>query len=105
MSEPKWTAGPWMMAAKPSSVVGWPIVAQTGRSIASLSYVDHSSYAESNAESKANGHLIAAAPDLIAALEGILSEPSLNLQKNDGTELAPWLAFAYAALTKARGAP
>jgi hypothetical protein len=72
----KHTPGPWMAAAKPSSVVGWPIVAQSGRSICSLTYVQHSKIDPPvpgdravNAESRANAYLIAAAPDLLEALK------------------------------------
>jgi hypothetical protein len=68
MSE--FTPGPWMMAAIPSSVVGWPIVQQgVGRSICSISYLPRTADAEVYAESEANGHLITAAPDLLAAAE------------------------------------
>jgi hypothetical protein len=35
---------------------------------------------------------------LDAALARVLSEPSLNLQPDDGTDLAPWLRAAYDAL-------
>lgn len=35
---------------------------------------------------------------LETALQGLLSEPTLNLQPNDGTELAPWLKAAHDAL-------
>lgn len=44
-----------------------------------------------------------AALDLYAALKAIVAEPSLNLQADDGTELAPWLRAAYDALAKAEG--
>jgi hypothetical protein len=69
------TDGPWMAASKPSSVVGWPVVSQTGRSIASVTYVNHPAateeYAAFNAESLANARLIAAAPDLLSALNDL----------------------------------
>lgn len=76
MSEtPKFTPGPWLAAAAPSSVVGWPVVAQTGRAIASVAYLgiepnkDRPQRKAFNAESMANAHLIAAAPELYEALK------------------------------------
>lgn len=71
------TPGPWMVAARPSSIVGWPVVAQgLGRSICSLSWlgkkpddVTDEQFAAYRAEVEANGRLIAAAPDLLEALK------------------------------------
>jgi len=63
------TPGPWMMAAHPSSVVGWPVVKcgeGGGRSICSLSYLPGNE--EVMAEARANGQAIEAVPDLIAAV-------------------------------------
>lgn len=110
----KHTPGPWMLAAKPSSIVGWPVVAQSGRAIASLNYV-HQSMIDPpvkgdrayNVESKANGALIAAAPDLFKALEAIQQ----FCDDPDGSEkpeslamgLARLLPAARAALAKAKG--
>lgn len=60
------TPGKWNAAAKPSSVVGWPIVSQTGRNIASMNYVQWSSTNPAvsgdrafNRESKSNAEHIA----------------------------------------------
>lgn len=73
----KHTRGPWLLAAKPSSIVGWPIVAPQalGRVICSLNYADKAAFGGPqpgdrafNRESEANGHLIAAAPDMVKAL-------------------------------------
>jgi hypothetical protein len=74
------TPGPWLAAAKPSSVVGWPIVQQgVGRSICNVTYVQHSKIDPAvpgdrafNAESEANARLIAAAPDLLATLQTLM---------------------------------
>lgn len=67
------TAGPWLAAAKPSSIVGWPVVspAAGGRSICNVS---------ANDDAQANAHLIAAAPDMLAALQFTRQElaPLLN---------------------------
>lgn len=69
------TPGPWMAAAKPSSVVGWPVVSQTGRVICDVNYVQHSQIdlpvpgdRAFNTESKANAHLIVAAVNSLPAL-------------------------------------
>lgn len=76
-----WTKGPWMMAAKPSSIVGWPVVAprQGGRMICDVTYVAHSKIDPKvpgddafNRESRANGQLISAAPELAAALQDLM---------------------------------
>ena len=63
MSESGYTRGPWMAAARPSSVVGWPVVAPAdmGRSVCNVT-VGHD-------QSEANARLIAAAPDMLEALK------------------------------------
>lgn len=78
--EPAHTPGPWMVAAGPSSVVGWPVVAQRGQSICNLSWLgkkpDHITderFAAYRAEVYANGRLIAAAPDLADAARRVLA--------------------------------
>lgn len=107
----KWTKGPWMMAAKPSSVVGWPIVSQQGRSIANLNYVgfmgDGEGWKEFREESTANGSLIAAAPDLYEALEGMLAEWDKLTRYGSPIAKASNEAvnFARAALAKALPPP
>lgn len=70
----KHTPGPWMAAARHSSVVGWPIFQPaTGRLICNINYVQRTAIDPSvtgdqsfNLESRANALLIAAAPDLLA---------------------------------------
>ena len=67
------TPGPWMAAAAPSSIVGWPVVGRMGRSICNVSWmpkkaypdVSDADYAAFNAECEANARLIAAAPELL----------------------------------------
>lgn len=66
MSEPKWTPGPWVRDGETTSETIWAGCApsgygSTGRYIASVHGDD--------AEAEDNAHLIAAAPDLYAALE------------------------------------
>ena len=76
MAESKHTPGPWLAAAKPSSIVGWPIVQPaTGRLICNINYVQRTVIDPEvagdrafNRESEANARLIAAAPDLLDAL-------------------------------------
>ncbi|MFZ5744431.1 MAG: hypothetical protein ACOY7T_08135 [Pseudomonadota bacterium] len=81
----KATPGDWVAAAKPSRIVGWPIVSQQGRAIGSVNYVDPAGFAPANAalndEAKANAALIVAlrnaAPFLIATareVEGLRAE-------------------------------
>lgn len=69
MTEPKYTKGPWI-AAPYSSVVGAPVVSRMGRSIASVTYFKLGEHFQNHdSESEANGHLIAAAPELLEALK------------------------------------
>jgi len=49
----------------------------------------------------ANARLIAAAPELLAALEGLL--PMVPGHNEDDTAGRPWLVAARAAIAKARG--
>ncbi len=74
------TGGKWILAAKPSSVVGWPIASSPiGRSICNLTYVQRNQIdpvvagdRAFNAEARANGELIVTLrnllPEIIAAL-------------------------------------
>jgi hypothetical protein len=119
MSGTAFTKGPWLMAAKPSSVVGWPIVAPQamGRVICSLNYADPKAFGGRqsgdiafNRESKANAHLISAAPELYEALESLLiaaamlDEPAGFDDDGDRVTLrAGMFHEARAVLAKARG--
>jgi uncharacterized protein (DUF1501 family) len=71
----KHTQGPWI-AAPYSSAVGAPVVAANGRSIAKITYYALASegFANHERESDANGRLIAAAPDMLAALQAVMAE-------------------------------
>lgn len=112
----QFTPGPWLMASHPSSVVGWPIVAPQamGRSICSLNYADPKAFAgrmpgdgKFNAESKANGCLISAAPELFEALAALIEahiERGGAFDEPCGSsEQTPEINAAVAALSKARG--
>ena len=57
------TPGPWTAASAWSSVVGLPVVAQSGRSVASVTYFNLGEHFNNHhQESIANSRLIAAAP-------------------------------------------
>lgn len=71
LTESSHTPGPWMAAASPSSIVGWPIVGPRGRAVASVHCRrgDTAEGKQINAEAGANARLIASAPDLLEALK------------------------------------
>lgn len=67
-NEVKHTPGPWI-AAPYSSVVGAPVVAASGRPVASVTYFKvGEGFENHDRESKANGNLIAASPEMLEAL-------------------------------------
>ncbi len=96
MSGVKHTAGPWMAAASPSSVVGWPVVGPMGRSICNVSWmpkkaypdVSDADYAAFDAECGANARLIAVAPELLALVKRYRAETPLGNQPSMIAELA-----------------
>lgn len=102
------TAGTWMAAAKPSSVVGWPVVASPhGRVICTIGWRpklpddNEAAYAAAYAECEANARLIASAPDLLEALR--LCRPyaaAAESRDMDNAALAALIA-ADAAIQKA----
>lgn len=108
----------WIMAAGPSSIVGWPIVSSPdGQSICNLSWIgkkpDHiteEGFAAYRAKVEARGRLIASAPDLLEALNTTLSlleiwrawTPSHSTAHTDFESL-PEVQKARAAISKARG--
>lgn len=115
----QFTPGPWMAAAKPSSVVGWPVVARCGRAIASVMWPgikpNENTKARKafNEECHANAHLIAAAPELYEALNSAPEIPVGLLAFDDGFEdrvrawFSDYLDWQFGAqceaITKARG--
>lgn len=114
MTAAKHTPGPWMAAAAPSSVVGWPVVAQGGQSVCSLTWlgvkpadVSDERFAAYRAEVEANGQMIAAAPDLlrlvIAAADMLEElEPDPELEDPD-EDLTAWLERAADVLGRVTG--
>jgi hypothetical protein len=100
------TPGPWQAASAGSSIVGIPVVGPGGRAITSLHMslareplgdFDHRRY---NAEQLANARLIAAAPELLAALqawENWFSVDSTEHARDDAR------ALGLAAIAKAVG--
>lgn len=106
------TPGPWLMAAKASSVVGWPVVAPQamGRLVCSLNYADPAAFGGKmpgdgafNRESRANGLLIAAAPDLLAACEYQEHIQSSAFRGDPAEAIAKVREMRRAAILKATG--
>ena len=88
MSQPKFTPGPWRYASRNVNEIMTTFHGvQIGRS-----YIDVATENE-----KADAHLIAAAPELLEALEAIM--------ENDGTMMRPnCIDKARDAIAKAKGA-
>ena len=100
------TPGPWIAAAGPSSVVGWPVVSREGRSICRLTWLETNSPTEEvfKEETRANARLIAAAPDLLAQLKSVtllLRTALLCTTVEIAHEAKPFLAAADAAIANA----
>lgn len=95
----KHTKGPWI-AASYSSVVGAPVVAASGRPVASVTYFHlGEGFDNHERESTANGRLIAAAPDLLEALKGFIAAFPLPLHKGEREAIEA----AKTAIAKAEG--
>jgi len=113
MSAVTHTPGPWVAASHPSSIVGWPIVAQTGRLICNLATPPKdinrvgkalAEYEAFIAECGANARLIAAAPDMLAALSAMVAvarKQSPKWSKSVEPDGDSPLGLALAALAKA----
>lgn len=105
LSAPKHTAGPWMAAASPSSIVGWPVIAAGGRLICTIATPPNNlerigkeaaGYKAFLDECGANARLIAAAPDMLAALKAMVL--------NDTHTYRDCHKAALAAISKAEAA-
>lgn len=113
---PRWTPGPWLAAAKPSSIVGWPVVAPpNGRGICTITWqpkpghVDVEAYNTFYQECEANARLIAAAPELAEALQRLTVQMNnlllvCDVPERFGADFNDGQRQAEAALAKA-GAP
>jgi hypothetical protein len=102
------TPRPWEAASKPSSVVGWPVVGELGTLIADVSTMSFPGQPIPK-EALANARLIAAAPELLEALDWAIAEIEgrTRYAPNDVYEAeeqrANALACARAAIAKAKG--
>lgn len=85
----KHTEGPWLAAAAPSSVVGWPVVGPQGRLICRLAWMpkapdvskeDWLAYME---ECHGNANLIGAAVDIKDGCNALLGLVQLLLARED----------------------
>jgi len=72
MSTVAHTPGPWIAAASYSSVVGIPVVAQSGKRIANASMPGLPAEYGNDEENLANARLIAAAPSLLSAAMAVV---------------------------------
>jgi hypothetical protein len=92
----KHTPGPWKAIQPKHDPQAWDVVAENGGILAKLVWGDVSA---------ANATLMAAAPELLAALEKML-EGGVDYAGNDYLEITlpdSYVAFARAAINKARG--
>lgn len=115
MSGVKHTPGKWMAAAKPSSIVGWPVVAAPmGQVICDVAIInkkpDHVSDGEFSAyyaQVEANARLIAAAPDLLKAGQNVVEEWGMRTGDDDAllpsSEQPESIAALMRAIARARG--
>ena len=93
MSETKFTPGPWLFSSYKS---GNSVIVIDGKEfdVATVNYPNRD----------ANAHLIAAAPELYEALEGLLADITEYQEINNlGGQNNHWQVKAKAALAKARG--
>jgi hypothetical protein len=98
----KHTPGPWLVG------VGAGHCFHEGNRVAIVGHDDSSGevteftiaevWSTSDDSDIADGHLIAAAPELLAALE-----EALRIEQSSGQDWQPWAEAARSAVTKARG--
>ena len=94
MTRPNHTSGPWRIGDAGHTIFGPPTGEPAPQRIADLAPVDR----------KANARLIAAAPDMLAALNLILFAATDDADTNDGrVDRAAVAALARSAIRKATG--
>lgn len=108
MVEAKFTQGPWKFidATKIASMQFRPlcIIRGDGRQVASFSWNDSSPYWPTKAESQANAHLIAAAPEMYEALNDLAGCVEYHAKRGESVPLDnEHLISARTALAKAEG--
>ena len=87
----KHTPGPWMVADDCVRVITMPTADDY-----QIAHCDAGAFSPDYEECAANATLIAAAPDLLAALEGLLPMWESGIKE-------PWIEAARAAIAKATG--
>ncbi len=97
MEKAQHTPGPWVVNGE-ARYAGFNVVDKTGRSVAAFP----SNSKRPDDERNANAHLIAAAPELLAALEGL--EWAVSGLAYVQEEYSDQVAAAQAAIAKARRA-
>ena len=108
MSEPRWTPGPWSPPHYSQDDVpcNCPSVFAHGPIVASVTFDEGGTlgWQYPSAESaKANGHLIAASPDLYEALQLMVYRFETHLEGKPVRDADEVLSAANLALRKARG--
>ena len=82
------TPGPWRLGNQPSNVIAWRVTDSADRDVAHVF--------GSDLKSKGNARLIAAAPELLAALKRVVAAAE------DGDEMTA-IELAEAAIARAEG--
>lgn len=90
------TPGPWRVAT--ATETGKPIVCAIEGPDAGMCIAEINSWRQ-----VANGYLIAAAPEMLQALEWIIDEYESNIDTNEGPSDEPIPRWARAAIAKAKG--
>lgn len=98
--ENKHTPGPWIVDSWSSS--GWSVRSKIGLAISSKRYRNELTGQEYRDEMLANAHLIAAAPDLLDALENCVAR-MIEAQEASGYPHAITILEAQDAIRKAKG--
>lgn len=101
--KPSYTPGPWLHETGPDAPIGSVVTANDAHPIAqaqSNSTVRGSDYAGQNAMREANAQLIAAAPELLEALQSFV-----KVHEFQGHADRPWYQDAKKAIAKATGEP